>query len=168
MFGCRQRGSGITRSRCERNKGTSVMWVLPFKDQQHSQSNPPIPTPKASARTDYTATRASILLHVLARGRRLGFETDTNRKPTIHMTTKSASRTIHKAPNVVRKVTEHHHTPICAVGGAGSRRGGRVGEGMGGARGLKRGAVSAHTRPQARNGRVRGVQQRAGDGQSAP
>eukprot|EP00965_Chrysotila_dentata_P208282 6184610-Pleurochrysis_carterae.AAC.2 len=39
------------------------------------------------------------------------------RNPMIHIKQKRTKRTTHSTPNVVRKVTEHHHTPILSQSG---------------------------------------------------
>ena len=47
-----------------------------------------------------------------ARAASLGTAHQMPRKPTIQKSTKRMRRTTHSTPKVVRKVTEHHHTPI--------------------------------------------------------
>ena len=39
------------------------------------------------------------------------------RKPTMNIRQKRTRRTTQRMPNVVRKVTEHHHTPILSHSG---------------------------------------------------
>merc|ERR1719331_2525318 len=48
--------------------------------------------------------------------KRLG-KSQMPRKPTMKKSTYRMSRTTHSTPKVVRKVTEHHHTPILSQSG---------------------------------------------------